>query len=349
MPIERGTGNLLAANVDALVNTVNTEGVMGKGLALQFKKAFPDAFASYEKACKAGEVVTGRVHVVRRLASPQFIINFPTKRHWRHPSKLEYVREGLVDLVKQVESLGIRSIAIPPLGCGNGGLDWTDVRHEIVTALQAVPDVRVLLFEPADAPAPAEVIDRRETPKMTPGRAAVLALMERYRATDFDYRLSLVEVQKLAYFLQEAGEPLRLQYRAHFYGPYADNLRQVLKHMEGHYTRGIGDGQNSPETPLELLPNAADAANSFLASRPETMERLDRVAKLIDGFESPFGMELLSTVHWVMKQEGARELEPVVARVHAWSARKKSAMKPGHIQAAWARLREARWPVEQLA
>jgi O-acetyl-ADP-ribose deacetylase (regulator of RNase III) len=349
MPIERGTGNLLTANVDALVNTVNTEGVMGKGLALQFKKAFPDAFASYEKACKAGEVVTGRMHVVRRLAAPQFIINFPTKRHWRHPSKLEYIREGLVDLVHQVQSLGISSIAIPPLGCGNGGLNWTDVRREIVTALQAIPDVRVLLFEPADAPAPAEVIDRRETPKMTPGRAAVLALMERYRSTEFDYRLSLIEVQKLAYFLQEAGEPLRLQYQAHLYGPYADNLRQVLKHMEGHYTRGIGDGQNSPETPLELIPNASDAAKRFLENRPETVERLDRVAKLIDGFESPFGMELLSTVHWVMKKEGAHELAAVVAGVHAWSERKKSAMKPGHIEAAWLRLQEARWPVEQVA
>ncbi|MDP1826592.1 MAG: macro domain-containing protein [Archangium sp.] len=343
MAIERGTGNLLAADVDALVNTVNSEGVMGKGIALQFKKAFPENFSSYERACKAGEVVPGRVHIVRRLASPRFIINFPTKKHWRNPSKLEYIRDGLADLILRVRELGIESIAIPPLGCGNGGLDWRDVKREILAAFADLPDVRVVLFEPADAPAAAEVIDRRATPPMTAGRAAVLALMGRYVETDYAYRLSLVEVQKLAYFLQEAGETLRLEYRAHHYGPYADNLRKALRNMEGHYTQGVGDGKNAPETPIDLLPNAVGSARSFLADRPETLQRLDRVAKLIDGFETPFGMELLATVHWVMKHEAAAQLEDVVVRVHAWSDRKRSAMKPGHILAAWSRLREQGW------
>jgi O-acetyl-ADP-ribose deacetylase (regulator of RNase III) len=152
MTIERGQGNLLAAEVDALVNTVNTVGVMGKGLALQFKKAFPENLAAYERACKAGEVVTGRMHVVTRLSSPKFIINFPTKQHWRQPSKLEYVRDGLRDLTAQVRALGIESIAIPALGCGNGGLDWTDVRPLIVEAFATLPEVRVLLFEPEGGP-----------------------------------------------------------------------------------------------------------------------------------------------------------------------------------------------------
>lgn len=152
MPIVRGEGNLLEAEVDALVNPVNTEGVMGKGLALQFKKAFPDNFAAYERASKAGEVVTGRMHVVARLAAPRFIINFPTKKHWRHPSMIEYVRDGLVDLVARVRELGIRSVAVPPLGCGNGGLDWRVVRPLIEQAFAAVPDLRVVLFEPPRSP-----------------------------------------------------------------------------------------------------------------------------------------------------------------------------------------------------
>lgn len=343
MATELGTGNLLAADVDALVNTVNTDGVMGKGLALQFKKAFPDNFAAYERACKAGEVAPGRMHIVRRLASPRFIINFPTKKHWRNPSKIEFIRDGLVDLTLRVRELGIESIAIPPLGCGNGGLNWRDVKREILTAFADLPDVRVVLFEPSNAPPATEVIDRRAKPSMSPGRAAVLALMGRYLETDYAYRLSLVEVQKLAYFLQEAGEALRLEYRAHHYGPYADDLRKVLRNMEGHYTVGVGDGKNAPETPLELLPNALHSARSFLADRPQTLQRLDRVAKLIDGFETPFGMELLATVHWVMKHEAATQFEDVVGRVHAWSDRKKSAMKPGHIGAAWLRLREQGW------
>lgn len=148
MSIEVGHGDLLAAEVDALVNTVNTKGVMGKGLALQFKRAFPEVFEAYESACKRGEVVVGKVHVVARETAPRFVINFPTKQRWRAPSKLEYVEAGLVDLVARVAELGIGSIAMPPLGCGLGGLDWRDVRPKIVAAFEALPDVRVLLFEP---------------------------------------------------------------------------------------------------------------------------------------------------------------------------------------------------------
>ncbi|ADO68851.1 type II toxin-antitoxin system antitoxin DNA ADP-ribosyl glycohydrolase DarG [Stigmatella aurantiaca] len=344
MTIESGKGNLLTAEVDALVNTVNTEGVMGKGLALQFKKAFPENFVSYERACKAGEVVPGRMHIVHRLASPRFIINFPTKKHWRNPSKLEYVRDGLRDLVTHVRKLGIQSIAIPPLGCGNGGLDWADVKPLIVQSFEALHDVRVVLFEPADAPSADKIIDRRETPVMTPARGAILALMGRYIETGYNYRLSLVEVQKLAYFLQDAGEPLRLEYRAHHYGPYADNLRKALRNIEGHYTRGMGDGKNSPETPLELLPNTVTSAREFLKTRPETLARLERVVQLIDGFETPFGMELLGTVHWVMRHEAnSGDVEGVIAKVHAWSERKRSQMKDGHIRAAWTRLHAQGW------
>jgi hypothetical protein len=172
----------------------------------------------------------------------------------------------------------------------------------------------------------------------------VLALMGNYVDTGYEYRLSLVEVQKLAYFLQEAGEPLRLEYRPYYYGPYADNLRKALRNMEGHYTRGLGDGKNSPETPLELLPDAVASAREFLGTRPETLARLERVARLIDGFETPFGMELLGTVHWVMRhQAAADDVDDVIARVHEWSRRKRSHMKDGHIHAAWTRLHEQGW------
>lgn len=344
MTLERGKGNLLTADVDALVNTVNLQGVMGKGLALQFKKAFPEAFRSYERACKACEVQIGKMHVVKRLASPRFIINFPTKRHWRQPSKLSYIRDGLVDLVEQVRRLGIRSIAIPPLGCGNGGLDWQDVRPLIVEAVEGMPEVRVVLYEPKGAPDPADIIDRRKKPTMSPGRAAVLAVMGKYLETGYQYRLSLVEVQKLAYFLQVAGEPLKLEYVEQRYGPYADNLRKALRNMEGHYTRGLGDGRNSPETPLEVLTGAVEAARDYLAERDESVERVERVVQLIEGFESPFGMELLGTVHWVMTHgDGSKDLEDVVEAVHTWNARKRSEMKKGHIEAAWSRLTDLGW------
>ncbi len=153
MAIEPGSGNLLEADVDALVNPVNTQGVMGKGLAQQFKRAFPEVFQSYMRACKAGEVAPGKIHVVPRSMAPRFILNFPTKKHWRHPSKLEYIRDGLDDLVQQVRALEIRSIAIPPLGCGLGGLAWEDVRPLIESAFVPMPEVRVMLYAPTGAPA----------------------------------------------------------------------------------------------------------------------------------------------------------------------------------------------------
>lgn len=342
--LERAEGNLLEADVDALVNTVNTVGVMGKGIALQFKRAFPDNFAAYARACKAGEVEVGRMFIVERLASPRYIVNFPTKKHWSRPSKLSYVKDGLADLVVQVKGRGIRSIAIPPLGAGNGGLPWAEVRPLIEDAFAEVEDVRVLLYEPRSAPEPASMPNRTKKPRMTPGRAAILALMNRYRATGYEYRLSLLEVQKLAYLLQEEGEPLKLEFQPYFYGPYADALRKVLRHIEGHYTRGTGDGNNTPTTEIALLPGAADQAESFLEDRTETLVRLQRVASLIEGFESPFGMELLGTVHWVKAHEGARTLDEAVQRVTDWSPRKRSTMKPGHIRAAWERLASAPLP-----
>lgn len=143
-------GNLLQANVEALVNTVNTEGVMGKGIALQFKRAFPDNFAAYESACRRRHVEVGKMFVFEAAGvdGPRWIINFPTKKHWRQPSTMGYIRDGLADLVQVTQQLGIRSLAVPPLGCGLGGLDWPEVRTAIEAAMSKLPDVEVLVFEP---------------------------------------------------------------------------------------------------------------------------------------------------------------------------------------------------------
>ena len=154
--IERTQGDLLDAGVQALVNTVNTVGIMGKGIALQFKKAFPENYSAYRKACAAGLVTIGRmfVHDLGVLASPRYIINFPTKQHWRSKSKIADIKSGLTALVDEVQRLGIESIALPPLGCGHGGLEWSEVAPLIEKAFADLPNVQVLVFEPADAPPP---------------------------------------------------------------------------------------------------------------------------------------------------------------------------------------------------
>jgi O-acetyl-ADP-ribose deacetylase (regulator of RNase III) len=339
-------GNLLQADAEALVNTVNTVGVMGKGIALQFKKAFPENFEVYRRACSEGKFHAGRMLVVDTgdLHNPRYIINFPTKRHWRGSSKIEDIDAGLVDLVETVQKLRIRSIAVPPLGCGNGGLKWEDVRPRIVAAFSGLPDTEVLVYEPAGAPAPADMVTRTARPKMTAGRAAVIGLMSRYGIAG--YRMTLLEVQKLVYFLQVSGEPLALKFVKEKYGPYADALRHVLERLEGHYIVGYGDGANTPDTAISLLPDAAEDAKRFLGDQAETNARFERVTALIDGFETPYGMELLATVHWVASREdmlAQSDADAAVSGVRNWSTRKKERFRPEHINAAWSRLHEQGW------
>jgi O-acetyl-ADP-ribose deacetylase (regulator of RNase III) len=346
--IELTRGNLLEAPAEALVNTVNCVGYMGKGIALQFKQAFPANFKHYETACHAGDMVPGKmmIHDNGGLVNPRYIINFPTKRHWKGKSRIEDVESGLKALVADVQRLGIRSIAVPPLGCGLGGLEWRVVRPMIEQAFASLPDVQVLLFEPAGAPEAKAMPVRTERPHMTPARALFIKLMDAYSA--LDYSRSLLEVQKLAYFLQEAGEPLRLNYEAGHYGPYAPNLNKVLEVMEGHFIRGYGDSQK-PDAEIELLSGAVEEASIFLADKRDSLARLDQVADLIEGFETPYGMELLATVHWVAHYGGrqgeapAVDMDAAIDVVHAWNPRKQNIFKPDHIRAAWMQLAQRGW------
>lgn len=323
--IEYTSGDILLSDAEALVNTVNCVGVMGRGIALQFKKMFPDNFKAYAAACKRQEVQPGRMFVfdTGQLTPPRYIINFPTKRHWRGKSRMEDIESGLMALVATIHEHGIRSIAIPPLGSGLGGLDWAQVRPRIDTALSELEDVRVKVFEPGGAPTLDTMVHSRKVPRMTAGRAALVELMRRYLAGLLDPFVTLLEVHKLMYFMQEAGEPLRLRYEAAPYGPYAENLRHVLHAIEGHLVSGYADGGDAPDKPLSLVPGAAEDAAAFLAKNPDTRARFDRVASLTEGFESPFGLELLATVHWVMKNEGVSTLDGVINRVYAWNPRKQ--------------------------
>ena len=329
-------GDILKADAQALVNTVNCVGVMGRGIALQFKKKFPENFDAYERACRAGEIVLGKVHVfdMGAMFNPRYIINFPTKNHWRAKSRIEDVVTGLESLVAVVRDRKIKSIAIPPLGCGLGGLDWADVRPLIVQAFEGVTDVEVSVFEPGKAPAAKSMTVTTEVPPMTAGRAALLGLMNQYLSAVMDPFVSLLELHKLMYFMQELGEPLRLQFKRAPYGPYAENLRHVLNVIEGHFITGFGDGEDDPRKAIEPQPTAMTQAQDYLALHAETRGRLQAVADLISGFETPYGMELLATVHWVGAKDGATSSSEAVSRVHSWNDRKKMFSR-SHIELAW--------------
>ena len=332
--IEYKSGNILTADAEALVNTVNCVGVMGRGIALQFKKVFPANFKAYEAACKRSEVQPGRMFVFEtgKLTNPRYIINFPTKRHWRGASRLSDIEAGLDALVREIRAREIRSIALPPLGSGLGGLNWADVRSAIERALAPLAEVAVTVFEPNGAPDPV-ALRNKEVPVMSPGRAALVGLVNRYLVALLDPFVTLLEVHKLMYFMQEVGEPLRLQYVKAPYGPYAENLRHVLNAVEGHLVAGYADGGDAPGKELTLVPGATDDANAFLETHPDTRGRLDRVAALVEGFETPFGLELLSSVHWIVARDKIRAANDVVARMYAWNERKRQ-FSPRQIELA---------------
>lgn len=323
--IEYKVGNILAEDAEALVNTVNCVGIMGRGIALQFKKAFPANFKAYEGVCQRGELQPGQMFVfeTNELTNPRYIINFPTKRHWRGKSRLTDIEAGLEALVSEVKERDIRSVAIPPLGSGLGGLNWFSVRKKIEEALGAIPDVHVIVFEPKGPPEAGEMVKSSEVPNMTPGRAALIGLIHRYLAGLLDPFVTLLEVHKLMYFMQEAGEPLKLKYVQAKYGPYAENLRHVLKTIDGHLVSGYADGGDAPNKELELIPGAVTDSMVFLEAHPETHKRFDRVVDLVEGFETPFGMELLATAHWVVTKDGTKTDDEVIARFYEWGDRKR--------------------------
>jgi O-acetyl-ADP-ribose deacetylase (regulator of RNase III) len=338
------TGDILRANADALVNTVNCVGVMGRGIALQFRKKYPEMFDSYRTASKEGRVQPGSVytHRISQLVPPYFVINFPTKRHWKGKSQLADIESGLKALVAEVQRLGLKTIAIPPLGCGLGGLDWRVVFPLIESAFDALPEVQAIVFEPTGAPAAEKMVKIHEVPKMTPGRATLLGLMQQYLVAVLDPATSLLEIHKLMYFMQEAGELLRLRYSKGPYGPYAENLKHVLSHIDGHFIDGYGDTDDSPYK--EILPrlDAVAQAKVFLSAHPESEARLGRVADLIEGFETPFGMELLATVHWVATKENAVTLEEIKSCTYRWAERKKM-FSERHLEIAWRTLLDKNW------
>ncbi len=345
--IEFKTGDIFAEDAEALVNSVNCVGVMGRGVALQFKNTFPENFQAYRSACDRGEVQPGAMFVFesRTLGNPRYIINFPTKRHWRSKSRMTDIEAGLAALADEIRARGIRSVALPPLATGLGGLSWAQVRPAIENALRDLNEVRVTVFEPGSVPADGRPNRSRTAPKMTVASAVLIGLMDRYLRGLLDPFVTLLEIHKLMYFLQEAGEPLRLDYRKAAHGPYAPKLRFVMRALEGHYTIGYRDGGDAPTKEIRLVPGATQDAMQFLETKPDTRERFARVSELVDGFESSFGLELLSTVHWVAMQHPTATDEALIEFTYGWGRHKRK-FAPRQIRLALSHLRQHGWLLE---
>ncbi|MFD0795249.1 macro domain-containing protein [Mucilaginibacter litoreus] len=336
-------GNLLDAPTEALVNTVNTVGVMGKGIALQFKLLYPHNFDVYSLACKNKLLVPGKVLVVkdRTKEGEKTIINFPTKTDWFRKSSYEYIESGLKDLVRVIRDSKIKSIAIPPLGCGNGGLNWGRVKSLIEKYLSEVADVEVLIYLPNDN---VKQLLKNETAKnnvnLTASRAILLYSMFYYES--LGESSSLFIANKLTYFLQRLGEKSfqKLKFEAHFYGPYSVQVEHMLQNMNGKYIKGLEQMQVTAFEPLELQYNTVDEISNYVKNELsiEQQEIVKQLIKLIDGYQSALSLEVLASIDFIKKQHPGIKKEEAINKIYQWSDRKRKLFQPKFIDIAWEHL-----------
>ena len=345
-------GNLLAAKTEAVVNTVNTVGVSGKGIALMFKEAYPENFRAYELISKEGQLEPGGIFVTERhdMLGPRYIINFATKKHWRNPSRLDWIEHGLSLLRSFIDTKNVRSIAIPPLGAGNGGLEWEDVKPRIANALADL-DCEIVVYEPTESY--QNVVKRHGTEKLTPARAMMAEMIRRYEVMGFD--CSILEAQKLAWFLTRAvgklglHDPISAQFSANRYGPYSDRIRHLLDNLDGSYLtceQRVADARTFD--PIRFRFDRQDKVTAYLTT-PEAKPfrpALDLATEIVDGFQSPHGLELLATVDWLSSQSNVElDAGSMIDAIANWpgpegsAERKRKIFTRSHIEVAIEHLR----------
>lgn len=343
--IKYTTGDMLSAETEALVNTVNTVGVMGKGIALQFKDQYPNNFAAYHAACKAKQVEVGKMFVFEEqpmIGDKKIIINFPTKKDWKHKSKIEYVESGLKDLAKVIEERRIKSIAMPLLGCGNGGLDWGDVKVLIEKYLSGLTDVDIIVYEPNAAV--REILikqDGNRDVKLTDARAMLMYAMYYYES--LGEPVSLFVANKLAYFYQRLGEPefRRLRFDARRYGPYSQGVSHLVHSLNGTYIRGTEQMTNKAFDPIELRYDKLSEISGYVRKMTDDKQRrIKNLIKLISGFESTLALEVLASVDYIRKEKRSISKEDTITAVQNWSERKRDLFKPEYIRIAYDRLED---------
>lgn len=339
--IEFTTGNLMASRDAVLVNTVNSVGVMGKGIALQFKDEFPHNFEVYAQACRNGEVYPGKLLIVQD-GSPRYgektIINFPTKIHWRHPSKYEYIEKGLASLRAYLINNKVEGVSIPPLGCGNGGLDWARVKSMITTALSGL-DISIHVYEPN--PKVDSLLKTTAMPigdvKLTHERAMMLYALFFYESLGEPSNLFVAN--KLAYFMQRLGDPAfgKLKFNAAPFGPYCQQVGKNLHRLNGKYVRGLEQMNLRAFDPFELQYDTLEEVKCYVETKlpADSRARLEQLVTLISGFQSSLSLEVLATVDFVRKENPGISFEDTVQKVWAWSDRKKDLFKERYIKIAY--------------
>lgn len=345
-------GNLFDSKAEALVNTVNTVGVMGKGIALQFRENFPENYRIYRNKCENDELHVGEILITEDTSQStgrKLIVNFPTKKHWKYPSEYVYIEKGLKALHEEIKLRNIKSIAIPPLGSHNGGLDWEKVKPMIENALADL-DCDIYLYEPSDV-----VLERMksERVKLTRPRAMLLLLLaDMNRHGEF---ASVFAAEKVIYFMQRFGAKdfFKIDFKPYYYGPYSGGkVAHVLYYLNGSYIKGMGSMDSKPFDYIWLTEDAESEATEFLKNCGEkkAIDICERTKKFLRYYYSNYGLELLSTVDYLLENTIALEnwhslddktvLAVLNDEVRKWSSRKKQLFTPELLRKALCYIRE---------
>ncbi len=336
--------DILQSDADAIINTVNCVGIMGKGLALKFKEKFPENYKAYRKYCDDNKLKIGNVFITefggKLSADHKYLINFPTKEHWRGKSKIEYIAKGLDDLLLQIENHHIASVAVPPLGCGNGGLDWDEVHDLLKEKLNPIADkIDIIIY------APKTSIETELA--MTFNRALMIKILHDF-APYFNFHMSHIIIQKLVYFLKFLDVPDYPKFQKHKYGPYSELLKKSLMKMaDKNFIKLSNDFTDNPDSMIIATEQAIKDATEFFENltkdaQQEFTDIMSKLSKLIEGYESSFGMELLSTTHFLINNNATRspQITAITKGFAKWSERKKELFDRDVIELAYHRLKD---------
>jgi O-acetyl-ADP-ribose deacetylase (regulator of RNase III)/uncharacterized protein YwgA len=347
-------GDLFQSDAQTLVNTVNCVGVMGKGIALEFRKRFPEMYADYLRRCRAGQVRLGEPYVVRRLLPP-WIINFPTKQHWRAVSHLSDIVRGLDYLERHYREWGITSLAVPPLGCGQGQLEWRVVGPTLYRHLRRL-DIPVTLYAPYGTPQDEldvaflagqadPVVAAGEPPRIDPAWVALVAIVARILNEPFHWPVGRTTFQKIAYFATEQGLPTGLQHEKSYYGPFAPGLKAVISKLVNN-----GLLQERPQGRMIAIgpgPTFADALEAYQDELARWEPIIDRVADLFLRMRTEQA-EVAATVHYAARALAQRAPDQpserdVLAEVMDWKQRRRPPLSDAEVARAIRNLNLLGW------
>jgi len=353
-------GDIFESNAQTLVNTVNTVGVMGKGVALGFRKHFPEMYDDYVRRCERHEVQLGKPYLFRRVVPPH-IINFPTKEHWRSVSRLEDIVKGLRYLQEHVQSWGVTSLAVPPLGCGEGQLEWRVVGPTLYRGLYEL-GIPVELYAPFGTPYKELEPDFLDAPELKaertghythastrpfrvdPGWVALVAILEQVQKEPYHWPIGRVGFQKLAYFATEVGIPTGLSYHRGSYGPYAE-MKQILTPLINNGL--IVERKLGRMFSTEVGKTFEDAKTGYKSFLMPWKPMIDAVADLVVRMDTD-DAEIAATVHFAANRINEGSHEPpteseILNYVMDWKIRRRPPLDESEVALAIRRLNVLGW------